>query len=95
MTADLLTALSLAFGWWLLRNAGYDGYLRSPGWKLTRILRKRGRCAKCKTGARLELHHESYWWHNRLKVLFYLLPNLLDPMVTLCASHHAQAHGKG
>ena len=81
MTADLLTALSLAFGWWLLRNAGYDGYLRSPGWKLTRILRKRGRCAK--------------YWHNRLKALFYLLPNLLDPMVTLCASHHAQAHGKG
>ena len=72
----------------------YRLYLKSPGWKLTRKLRKRDRCRvkKCKITRPLHLHHKSYRWHNKHKILRWILPNLSDPMETLCGYHHEMRH---
>lgn len=73
----------------------YRLYLHSPGWKLTRWLRKRNRCAMCWKLTRLELHHIRYDWHNRHLVLRWIVPNLWDEMKTLCDYHHRAEHQKG
>jgi hypothetical protein len=70
-------------------------YLRSPGWAATKRLRKRVQCHEVGCYQKpLNLHHKSYDWHNAHPVLRYLIPNLIDPMETLCRRHHRKAHGK-
>jgi len=99
MTADLLMLASIVYGWWWLRRPrytpkeAYQRYLQSPGWRWTKAIRKQKRCVKCKATTNLQLHHLSYFWHN---VMFFreYVPNLLDPMETLCRTHHAAQHGK-
>ncbi len=84
----------MTFNQWVYRNI----YLNSLGWKLTRWLRKDGKCKKCKPGNisyQLHLHHLEYRWHNANKFLRYFLPNMSDRMQTLCPYHHRQAHKKG
>lgn len=102
MTADLLMLSALALGWaYVLRppltwgQIAYRLYLKSPGWLLTKALRKRDTCQQCGSRQRLELHHEAYDWHNRWRVVRWFVPNLYDPMKTLCRTHHGKAHGKG
>ena len=72
----------------------YRLYLQSPGWRLTRTLRKTKFCSKCGYPKRLELHHDTYDWHNRYKVLRWLFPNLSDRMRTLCDRCHRLEHKK-
>lgn len=73
--------------------AAYARYLTSPGWDMTKWLRKDCKCAYCGARARLELHHQSYTWHNAHPRLRWWFPNMFDPMLTLCDYHHARAHG--
>lgn len=72
----------------LIRKAEYRLYLKSPGWKETKRLRKGLKCKYCKVTFPLELHHVEYVWHNRHPVLRYFIPNLDDRMKTLCRYHH-------
>ena len=99
MTADLFLLSALLFGWWYaLRPKGveaYHQYLQSPGWALTKVLRKQDKCRHCKSATRLELHHVSYKWHNRLGLILWLVPNVFDPMKTLCRACHGREHKKG
>lgn len=76
---------------WIYRNL----YLKSPGWQLTRWLRKDRKCAKCKHGYPLHLHHLDYRGYHRLGILAFILPDTISKMQTLCARHHAMAHKKG
>jgi len=73
--------------------AEYQEYLQSPGWRMTRWLRKADRCAECWSIYRLELHHVSYRWHNSWKIAKWFIPNLWDEMKTLCNSCHNKEHG--
>jgi len=73
-----------------LRQLIYRLYLKSPGWRVTRSIRKDDKCAKCKSTIRLELHHDSYGWHNANKVIRWIFPNLVDPMRTLCRDCHSK-----
>lgn len=70
----------------------YRRYLKSPGWAWTKRIRKDGKCARCPATTKLELHHQSYSWHNRHEWLRWIFPNLFDPMVTLCDYHHEMEH---
>ena len=71
----------------------YQEYLNeSPGWRYTKFWRKDCKCAECGARARLELHHNSYRWHNKHKILRWFLPNLSDPVETLCQYHHEMRH---
>jgi hypothetical protein len=93
--SHVLLLVLLAFGWlYVLRRVHYRWYLRSPGWWLTKVLRKRGKCERCGDRKRLHLHHVEYDWHNRHEMLRFVTPNMSDRMQTLCARHHAEAHGK-
>ena len=73
----------------------YQFYLRSPGWMLTKAIRKSDHCKRCKSSRRLELHHKRYDWHNRHKIIRWIMPNLFDPMETLCNKDHRKEHGYG
>ncbi len=70
----------------------YRLYLVSPGWKLTRLIRKKDRCWRCWSLTSLELHHDSYRWHNKHTILRWLIPNLWDAMRTLCKDCHGLEH---
>lgn len=96
MIADALMLSALLAGWVILlhRDGTYQDYLSSFGWRFTKALRKRGKCQQCGTRTRLQLHHLSYDWHNRNPLIRDYVPNLFDPMETLCDYHHGKAHGK-
>lgn len=70
----------------------YSEYLASYGWRLTKWLRKRSECQQCGETERLELHHKSYKFHNAHPRLRMYIPNMSDPMETLCRKCHAKAH---
>ena len=42
------------------RQMIYRFYLQTPGWQITRWLRKRKYCKKCGSTEALHLHHENY-----------------------------------
>lgn len=70
-------------------------YMPSPGWAMTKFLRKRRECQQCGTGEGiLHLHHEEYCWHGRHPFLTMIFPNLWDRMKTLCQRCHRLAHQK-
>lgn len=97
MLADALMLASLLTVWAWLRmpRETYRDYLKSPGWALTKAVRKNWKCARCGTWKRLQLHHREYTWHNRHKIIRFILPNLFDEMETLCDFHHGKEHGHG
>lgn len=68
-------------------------YMLSPGWSLTKALRKGSSCQQCgQTEGVLHLHHEEYRWHGQHPFLTMFVPNLWDPMKTLCQRCHRLAH---
>lgn len=64
-------------------------YMHSPGWAMTKFLRKRGYCNRCGARKNLHLHHHDYRGYS---VLAFVLPDLFSQMETLCQRHHAQEH---
>lgn len=76
------------------RRLVYRLYLLSPGWRVTRWMRKGEACERCEAETRLELHHRGYGWHNRNRFWRWIFPNLIDPMETLCADCHRLEHRK-
>lgn len=55
-----------------LRKVVYRFYLLTPGWALTRTLRKGRKCQRCRATKWLQLHHVEYPFFNVWYRLFWL-----------------------
>ncbi len=72
-----------------VQQVGYDAYLRSARWKLTReaaLRRDKHNCVRCGKSEKLQVHHTTY---------ARLGDEALEDLITLCPNcHHLEHPGK-